>query len=98
MKITDSEKIFTSMGFNKKTWVDKNGVNDKFYTLLFVEYFRVLADNLQLCVVFGYDTVNEDNQKLFQTTVEIQMRTEYCKLDVKHFAHLKKIIETLKII
>lgn len=88
----DDEWQFKQLNFTRKEWLDKDGKNDKFYTLKFVQYEKQIGDeDAAIEVCYGYKTEDGENYKLFETSCELRIGTDYIKINTDKVYKLREL-------
>ena len=92
----DDEWQFKQLNFTRKEWFDKDGKDDKFYTLKYVQYEKQLGDeDAAIEVCYGYKTDDGENYKLFETSCELRIGTDYIKIKTDKVYKLRELYKTI---
>ena len=88
----DDEWQFKQLNFTCKEWLDKDGKDNKFYTLKYVQYEKQIGDeDASIEVCYGYKTEDGENYKLFKTSCELRIGTEYIKINTDKVYKLREL-------
>ena len=88
----DDEWQFKQINFTRKEWLDKDGKDDKFYTLKYVQYEKQIGDeDAAIEVCYGYKTEDGENYKLFETSCELRIGTDYIKINTDKVYKLREL-------
>ena len=88
----DDEWQFKQLNFTCKEWLDKDGKDDKIYTLKYVQYEKQIGDeDAAIEVCYGYKTEDGENYKLFETSCELRIGTEYIKINTDKVYKLREL-------
>ena len=91
-----NEDKLTSLGFRCTETLDKDGLNDPFYTLKFRTWKKPVDRNCCIEISFGFKANTEANYKHIETTCELSMRAEYMKLNCKSLSDILALYSLLK--
>lgn len=85
------------LGFTCKTWYDKDGANDAFYTLRFEEFSkRISGEDAAVEVTFAYKTEDGKRYNLIDTTCELRVDDYYIALDARKFGDVMRMYKLLE--
>lgn len=88
----DDEWQFKQLNFTRKEWLDKDGKDDKFYTLKYVQYEKQICnEDAAIEVCYGYKTEDGENYKLFETSCELRVGTDYIKINTDKVYKLREL-------
>ena len=92
----DDEWQFKQLNFTRKEWLDKDGKDDKFYTLKYVQYEKQIGkDDAAIEVCYGYKTEDGENYKLFETSCELRIGADYIKINTDKVYKLLELYRTI---
>jgi len=92
----DDEWQFKQLNFTRKEWLDKDGKDDKFYTLKYVQYEKQLGEeDAAIEVCYGYKTDDGENYKLLETLCELRIGTDYIKIKTDKIYKLRELYKTI---
>ena len=88
----DDEWQFKQLNFTRKEWLDKDGKDNKFYTLKYVQYGKQIGDeDAAIEVCYSYKTEDGENYKLFETSCELRIGTDYLKINTDKVYKLREL-------
>ncbi len=88
----DDEWQFKQLNFTRKEWLDKDSKDDKFYTLKYVQYEKQIGDeDAAIEVCYGYKNEDGENYKLFETSCELRVGTDYIKINTDKVYKLREL-------
>ena len=88
----EDEWQFKQLNFIRKEWLDKDGKDDKFYTLKYVQYEKQIGDeDASIEVCYGYKTEDGENYKLFETSCELRIGTDYIKINTDKVYKIREL-------
>ena len=92
----DDEWQFKQLNFTRKEWLDKDGKDDKFYTLKYVQYEKQIGkDDAAIEVCYGYKTEDGENYELFETSCELRIGADYIKINTDKVYKLLELYRTI---
>lgn len=92
----DDEWQFKQLNFTRKEWLDKDGKDDKLYTLKFVQYEKQIGnEDAAIEVCYCYKTEDGENYKLFETSCELRIGTDYIKINTDKVYKLRELYRTI---
>ena len=92
----DDEWQFKHLNFTRKEWLDKDGKGDQFYTLKYVQYEKQLGEeDAAIDVRYGYKTNDGENYKLFETSCELRIGTDYIKIKTDKVYKLRELYKII---
>lgn len=92
----DDEWQFKQLNFTRKEWLDKDGKDDKFYTLKYIQYEKQIGnEDAAIEVCYGYKTEDGENYKLFETSCELRVGTDYIKINTDKVYKLRELYRTI---
>lgn len=81
------------MIFSRKVWFDKDGKDDPYYSLKFVQYEKEIGENAAIEICHCYKTEDGELYRPIETTFELRIGTEYIKInDIDSIPELYRII------
>lgn len=95
INFADDEWQFKHLNFEKKEWLDKDGKDDEYYTLKYVQYEKAISDNSAIEFCYAYKTEDGSNYKLFETTCELRIGTEYLKLNLDKVHKIRSLYKLI---
>ena len=92
---SDDEWQFEQLHFIRKEWLDKDGKDDPFYTLKFVQWEKSIGEKSAIEVCFAYKTDDGEKYNLIETTCEIFADGHYIPIKTDKVCKLRELYKII---